>query len=493
MGIVIKQGSKNAIFTYLGFFIGAIYTAILVPRVFSDFPEYWGVARLLISYAVIFAPFAMLGTPMAIIRYFPKFTGEERSKFIFLTLFWAFIGTLLLSVLIYFMSNWWFVDEKNTLFNNNYYYIIPVLVGYVLLELGNSLAQSVYKSVLAVFVKELFYRIIILADILLFAFDIISFDSFLFVFSFAYLIAFIPLLIFLVKEKNINVKVDFKFLVSPKLKGLYIYALFTMTSASAFIILGQLDNIMISEYLTLKEVAIYGPSLFIATIILVPSRSIMAIVRPLVANAWVNNSLDKIKELYIKTSIVLSTYAVYLFILIWININLIMYFYGEEFGQGKYVVLFISLGNIINLLTSINGIIINTSKYYKADIFFQVLLIGLTIITNMILIPIYGITGAAMATAITIFSQNLIKLIYVYVVFKIHPFTLKTVYLLLFGLLLFLIVNSLPVFSNLFVSSIIYSIIFTILFWAVAYLLKLSEDINNLMVTILNRAVNLLK
>ncbi len=74
MGIVVKQGSKNAIFTYLGFFIGAIYTALLVPKVFSDFPEYWGVARLLISYALIFAPFAMLGTPMAIIRYFPKFS-----------------------------------------------------------------------------------------------------------------------------------------------------------------------------------------------------------------------------------------------------------------------------------------------------------------------------------------------------------------------------------------------------------------------------------
>ena len=493
MGIVIKQGSKNAIFTYLGFFIGAIYTAVLVPRVFSDFPEYWGVARLLISYAVIFAPFAMLGTPMAIIRYFPKFIGEERSKFIFMALFWALIGTILLSVMIYFMSNWWFVDEKNKLFNQNYYYIIPVLLGYVLLELGSALAQSVYKSVLAVFVKELFYRLIILVDILLFAFDIISFNSFLLIFSLAYLIAFIPLLIFLIKEKNISLKVDFSFIFSSKLKGLYIYALFTMTGASAFIILGQLDNIMISEYLTLKEVAIYGPSLFIATIILVPSRSIMAIVKPLVANAWVSNSLTTIKDLYIKTSIVLSTYAIYLFILIWINIDWIMHFYGEDFGQGKYVVLFISLGNIINLLTSINGTIINTSKYYKADIFFQVLLIGLTIITNIILIPIYGITGAALATAITIFSQNLIKLIYVYVVFKMQPFTLKTIYLLLLGVFLFLIMNSLPVFFNLFISSIIYSAIFSILYWSVAYLLKLSEDINSLMVNVLNRVVNLLK
>jgi len=493
MGIVVKQGSKNAIFTYLGFFIGAIYTALLVPKVFSDFPEYWGVARLLISYALIFAPFAMLGTPMAIIRYFPKFSGEDKSKFIFMALFWALMGTILLSVIIYSMSNWWFVDEKNKLFNQNYYFIIPVLLGYVLLEFGSALAQSVYKSVLSIFVKELFYRLIILVDILLYSFDIISFNSFLIIFSFAYLIAFIPLFIFLIKEKNIGMIVDFRYIFSPKHKGLYIYALFTIIGASAFIILAQLDNIMISEYLTLKEVAIYGPSLFIATVILVPSRSIIAIVRPLVANAWVTNSLDKIKELYTKTSIVLSTYAIYLFILIWINIDLIMYFYGEEFGQGKYVVLFISLGNIINLLTSINGTIINTSKYYKSDIFFQVILIGLTIITNMILIPIYGITGAALATAITIFLQNLIKLIYIYVVFKMHPFTSKTVYLLLFGLFLFLVVNNLPVFYNLFVSSVIYSIIFSILFWSVAYLLKLSEDINALIINILGRVVGFFK
>jgi len=480
MGVVIKHASKNAIYTYLGFIVGAFYTAILVPKVFSEYPEYWGVARLLISYTVIFAPFAMLGIPMAIIKFFPLFDKLDRAKFIFAIAFWSFIGLVFITVIIFAISRYWFVDEQNMLFNNNYYLLIPLIYGYVFMQIVDSIFQSLYKSTFYVFFKELGYRLIVLVIILLYAFNIISFNAFLVSFSFAYLIVIIPLFIYLFNHKSISINIDFSFLLSKRLKKIYVYSLFTMISASAFIILNQIDSVMISKYLTLKDVAIYGPSLFIATTILVPSRSIMTVVRPMVANALASNLIQTVKDLYVKTSIVASTYAIYLFLIIWVNIDLVMNYYGSSFGQGKYIVLFISLANIVNVLTGINGTIINISKYYKVDIIFQVILILLTIVTNVILIPMYGINGAAFATFLTVIIHNLIKLIYVYVVMKIQPFNSKSIMLVALGVLLFLFINYRPLFGNLFISSIVYSVFVTLIYWFVVYFLNFSKEINGL-------------
>ena len=47
----------------------------------------------------------------------------------------------------------------------------------------------------------------------------------------------------------------------------------------------------------------------------------------------------------------------------------------------------------------------------------------LTIGINYMLIPIYGIDGAAMATAMSVFVFYSIKTLFVYFKMKMHPFT----------------------------------------------------------------------
>jgi O-antigen/teichoic acid export membrane protein len=155
-----------------------------------------------------------------------------------------------------------------------------------------------------------------------------------------------------------------------------------------------------------------------------------------------------------------------------------MDYFGKTFGQGKYIVLFISLGHIVNIATGINGTIINTSKYYKADLYFQVLLVFMTVLMNIIFIPIYGLNGAALATGITLGVHNTLKSIYVYYKFNIHPFSVKTIYVLVVGIVLFLLIQDLPVIYNLLLSSVIYSIFVAIVYWVVVYYTNISEDVN---------------
>jgi O-antigen/teichoic acid export membrane protein len=78
-----------------------------------------------------------------------------------------------------------------------------------------------------------------------------------------------------------------------------------------------------------------------------------------------------------------------------------------------------------NLIGNNNAILFN-SDYYRVVLVLGVLLAIITVILNLILIPQYGINGAAVATFISIRVYNMAKVIFVYVKFKMLPFTVNT-------------------------------------------------------------------
>lgn len=62
------------------------------------------------------------------------------------------------------------------------------------------------------------------------------------------------------------------------------------------------------------------------------------------------------------------------------------------------VVFLISLAKLSDALIGNNNAILFNSSYYRMVLFFGLLLTVLTIALNMILIPIWGINGSALAT-----------------------------------------------------------------------------------------------
>ncbi len=478
MGIVLRQGFKNTIFTYLGFIIGGIYTVLLVPKVFNDHPEHWGTARYLISFALIIVPWAQLSIPNLIIRYFPIFREKRRRDFMFFVLFWTSLGITISTIVFLSFSNIWFTNESNPLITDNKFLILPLFIGFVIFEIASALSKSLLKSTIPVFLREFALRASILFLILLYWYKLINFETFIVLYSYTYVAIFIILFAYLFYLKALVFNINFKLLFDIEFKVLYIYAAFSILSTGAAMILLNIDTLMINHYLSLKDVAIYGPSIYIASSIMIPSRSLQSIIAPVIAKSWVSNDLDLIKRLYKKSAIAPLTITIFLFLMIWINIDLVMDYFGKIFGQGKYIILFLSFGHIINIATGINGTIINTSKYYRADLYFQIALVFMTVIMNIIFIPIYGLNGAALATGITLALHNSLKSLFVLYKFKIHPFTLKTIYVLIIGAALFIIIDNMPQIYNLLVSSIVYTIIFSFIYWIIVYFTNISKDIN---------------
>jgi O-antigen/teichoic acid export membrane protein len=111
---------------------------------------------------------------------------------------------------------------------------------------------------------------------------------------------------------------------------------------------------------------------------------------------------------------------------------------------------------------------------------FGVLLVVLMIGLNMLLIPIYGITGSALATLISVVIYNTIKLLFIVKKMNLYPFgptTLKSFGIIVVILALFYFWEF-PFDPRL--NIVVKSILITISYVFLNYKFKISSDINEL-------------
>jgi O-antigen/teichoic acid export membrane protein len=130
-----------------------------------------------------------------------------------------------------------------------------------------------------------------------------------------------------------------------------------------------------------------------------------------------------------------------------------------EYAEGRNVILFLSIGGLIDMATGINYIIMITSKFYRFDGYFTIIVLLLTILANYLLIPIYGIVGSAMATAMTITVYNVMRWLFLYNKFKMQPFDSNTIKIIAIAFVAFLPGYLIPHFPAYFNSHLINTII----------------------------------
>jgi len=129
--------------------------------------------------------------------------------------------------------------------------------------------------------------------------------------------------------------------------------------------------------------------------------------------------------------------------------------------------------------TGLNSVILSTSKKYVWDLYFAVFLIVSAILFNRLLIPIWGINGAALSTSICITLLSVSKIFVVKKLFHIQPFTYKVLVVTLLGAAVCILITIIPVFLHWTLDVIMRSSLIMILFMLPIYLFKVSGEINS--------------
>ena len=476
MGIVRNQSIKNSISFYIGMTIGAVNTVIIYPNVFKDFPEHFGLIQILVAWAIIVSTVTTLGIPKTFIRFFPEV--KEKGQLYFLSLIIPLIG-FILSVISYYLYNDEILEFLNAseLLRENFFYIILLVFFIGFYDVLTSISRSFLSASTPIFINEVFLKVYSMCILLLHWYDILDFPTFLKIYLLGYFLKF--LILFLIQWRNDRFSLNFSF-NHLKLKEIFSFGVYVLVGGASVMIVTRIDMIMIQNLMDLEHVAFYTVAFFIGNAIKVPGKSVASISIPLVAQAWKKQDLKKIQVLYTKSSVNQLIIGGFLFMCIWINIDEVFSLLPSKFQGGKWVVFYIGLAQLFSMVNGINGGIIVNSKYYRYDLYTNVILVILTIITNILLIPKYGIDGAAMATAISVFLFNLIRLVLIKVKMDMHPFSFRTFKTIIILLSMIFALDFLPNTDYAFIDIIWKSFVIVLLFVPAVLYFDLSEDISDL-------------
>ncbi len=481
MGIIQKQAIRGTIYLYLGVIVGFITTVLLYPRIFSTAEI--GLIRLLVAYSAIFSQFASLGFPRVTTMLFTYFRDYKNKHhgFLFIALMVTLIGLIISLILVFSLKS--FIlgkgDDKSMLFSDYYYYIIPLIVFSLFFVLFDTYYKVLYNSVQGIFLKEFLQRIFILTASILFLFGYLDFSEFLIIFLVSFFLPTFILLLLLLKDKQFFLKPDFGFLTKDFTKRMINVGIFGILTSFSSILVLNIDSIMINALIDIENTGIYAITFYFGSVILIPSRALRKISSVIIADSWKNDDINTINTIYYKSCLNQVIIASLLFIGIWGNIHNIFNdnLLPKAYESGKYVIFFISLASLFQMGGGMSNMILFTSKHYRVHTYFMILLIILLIVTNLILIPVIGITGAALASAVSFLLFNAIKFIYLRQKFSFTPYDYKTVLVLVVAAAVYGISLLIPHFENYIVDIIIRSVIIAIIYLTVIVLMKLSDEI----------------
>lgn len=491
MGVVIRQSFKATIVSYAGACIGALLVIFIYPM--SLTPEQIGLTRILAEAGLFFSSFALLGTNSMAIKFFPYFKEGQKGHngFAFIVTVVPVIGFLLflLGFILFKSGIITLFEDKSSLFTKYVIYIVPLTFFWMYITIYETYASLLQRIVVPKLIKEILVRILTILIIGLFYFKIISLNQFVFLFVAIYGIATVLNIVYVNTLHKISYKPDFRFLKKPLGKEMLRFMLYMIIVGVGSNIAGRIDVFMLSQKVSLSGTGIFTIAFFIASFIEMPSRAIFQITTPFASEALKNNDIPLVSSLYKRVSINQLVIASMVFLLIWINVDAIFRIMpnGEIYKSGKYVILFIGLAKVFDAVTGLNAIILGYSKYYYYTLFFIFFLALLTVGNNLIFIPLYGIVGSAIATAISIFMYNTLVVLFVLLKLKVQPFSINTLKVLLiltgFFLLNLLIPHSPNPFFDVFTRSALFFFSFSI----IVYSLRISGDINDLVKSINTR------
>jgi len=472
---------------YVGFALG-FFNTYLFTKEGGFTKEQYGLTGIFIALANLMFSFANLGMPSYIFKFYPYYQDNlEKKRNDILT--WALLVSLIgfcFVVIggIYFKDLIIFKFGKNSPeFVNYYYWIFPFGLGLTLYSILESYAWQQQKSIFTNFLREVFFRALTtILIICTFIGWLGKFDLFIKIYSFTYLITALFLLVYLVKNGNLHLTFKVSVVTKKFSKKILTLVKFIYGGTLVYAVAGVFDTILLASVSIngLAAVAVYSLAQNMASLIQAPQRGIISSSIAALSKAWKDKDQKRILNIYRQSSINQLVFAIGMFCLIWLNFEDGIFTFHLQSGyiDAKWIFFFIGLMRIVDMGTGVNAQIISTSTLWKFEFYTGIILLSLTLPMNYILTKYYfDVMGPAIANLFSFTIYNLIRFWYLKKKFNMQPFTLKSLYTIILGIVSFYVCFYLFDSYHGFIWLLIRSTCFIGLYGCGTILLKLSSDI----------------
>lgn len=487
---MIRQSIASTVISYVGVAIGYVNLLYLYPRFLE--PAQVGLLRALQDAAILLSPFAQFGLAQSIFKFFPQWAKDKQAHGPFIAtilLLGAAAFVLFMTLFFVFKSSIASLFEKNAADIIGYSEVVLWLTFILMMTaLLEAYSRSLLKNVVPNLLKEVVIRALLAALVVFYFHGWLTYDQFIVGTVLAYAACLAALAAYLFIQGHF--KISFAHWPPWRgIKALIGYSLFSLAGAAGMIIIGKIDSLMLASMCGLAAVAIYTTAFYMATIIEIPKRALSQIAMPLIARAFEKNDINDIRTIYQKTSVNQFIIGTLLLIGVYINLENIFALMPrkEVYQLGYWVVLMVGLGKLIDMLFGPSSEIIVLSKYFRFNIALILLLGASVIVGNLILIPRYGINGAAIGASGAMILFNAIKFAFIWIKLRMQPFTKSTAAVIGIAALTLVLNSLLPVFNTALLDILIRSVLVTTVYTVLVYLSAASPDGNQLVTSVWRR------
>ncbi len=430
----LKLIVKSSLIIFIGLFLSKVLTyvyRITIARTFG--PEIYGLFSLSLMIFGFFVFFASFGFSEGLIRYLSWYRGKkqyQKIKYLFkFALSISIISSIFSGAILFFLSNYIslnvFHNPELIIFLKIFSFLIPF---YLINNLFLSALQAFEKIQWYSFILNIFQNVVKVFTLFLFIF--IGFKSGAIIFSyFLGIFAMFTISYFITKYKTPEIfgNSDLKNKIKSEVrKEFFSYSWPLLFFAMISQIFYWTDTFLIGYFNGAFDAGLYNAAIPIVLLMRFVPELFLRLFFPLVTKEFSRNRLKIIRQLSQQVGkwIFILNLPVFLIMFFFPDAIINVLFGAEYIIVGKSLKILAVGGFISSLIWISNNLlsVIGKSKLLLTNLLF---VSTLNILLNILLIPKYGLNGAAFATTISMIVLSLILFLEVRYFLSLIPFRRK--------------------------------------------------------------------
>lgn len=211
--------------------------------------------------------------------------------------------------------------------------------------------------------------------------------------------------------------------ISPMMKELFLFSLPLIGMVVFGRIITWTDTLMLGYFKTSDVVGLYNGAVPLAHLIPIALTSMSFIYVPVVSQLYSQNLIGEIKRTYQVSTKWIFAASFPLFLLLFLFPETILgFFFGAGYAEAATALRILSLGLVFNAFLGANTMTLLAMGKTRLVMGANLLAASLNVVLNIILIPQWGINGAALASLISYLASNIFCSVRLYQLSQIQPF-----------------------------------------------------------------------
>jgi O-antigen/teichoic acid export membrane protein len=213
----------------------------------------------------------------------------------------------------------------------------------------------------------------------------------------------------------------------PRMRSVPTREIFAFSSVMLFVgfmnySLSISDRVMLGILGTSTDVGIYNIAFLISNMLTLVFMGFNASFAPVISELYHNDRIGELKSLYSSLTRGILIIIVPAFCwLVGFGDDLLTVF-GGEFSAGYAALIVLSVGVVARCAVGTVGTMLVMSGHQRYNAANIIIVTAMNVVLNLLLIPRYGLLGAAVATAVSVSAIDTVGLIEVRLLLGIHPY-----------------------------------------------------------------------